>query len=82
MNFNKLFKWRYDPAGQMAKKFPKAARKKRIRNKWRNRFGVSMAEIYKQQMMFGEGFFKTEWKDEAVGIYPIPIKAVYVDGLV
>lgn len=44
-NLTKLFKWTYDGYGQMVKRYPKAAKKKRIQKKWTKRFGVGLSHL-------------------------------------
>jgi len=40
---NDLFKWTYDGYGMMCELHPKASKKRRIQNKWRNRFGIGFS---------------------------------------
>ena len=46
--FSQLLQETYDGYNYMCKKYPKAARKRRIRNKWRNRFGPGIAGLINQ----------------------------------
>jgi len=45
---NDLFKWTYDGYGMMCELHPKASKKRRIQNKWRNRFGIGFSALVEE----------------------------------
>ena len=46
MNVHRMFKERFDKYTAMIEKYPKAAKKRRVLRKWRNRFDPRFSEIY------------------------------------
>lgn len=57
----------------MAKLYPKAAKKRRVRNKWRNRFGadVNMKELVTERNPFLETLLNEPFGEGK--FYPVPI---------
>ena len=47
--FNKLLREAYSPIATFKKRYPKAAKKRRIIKKWRSRFGHDLEELILQE---------------------------------
>lgn len=47
--FNEIFQMYFNGYSVMCKKYPKAARKRRIRKKWRKRFGPDLEELMREK---------------------------------
>lgn len=77
LSVKKLFEFMYAPNALMAKLYPKAAKKRRIRNKWRNRFGYDfnmkdmVQEMVGQRNPFLETLLKEPFSEGKY--YPVPI---------
>lgn len=61
-----------DPSRKMYRRYPKASKKRRIRNKWRKRFGKTLTEIFAETIQHNY-FMKLVTKDEVYnGTYFVP----------
>lgn len=79
LTMDRMLKLYIDPGYMMPKKYPKAAKKRRIRNKWRNRFGTPMSEIYQDLMLTDNSLFKMIREEDGLvsGPYHIPASLIY-----
>jgi hypothetical protein len=79
LTMDRMLKLYVDPGYMTPKKYPKAAKKRRIRNKWRNRFGIPLTEIYADLVLTGGSLFKIVHQHDSFvgGPYHIPDSLIY-----
>lgn len=56
MSFDRLLEIYFDGYTYMCKRYPKAAKKLRIRKKWKKRFGTGFNDTIRDCLVFGKGF--------------------------